>query len=274
MAIQTAISEAFPFLPAAAPPINIRELASRRGVIEISEEKLDFDGRISTTASGAYVIHVNKDHSEVRQRFTIAHEIAHTFFLELDDQCNWRYRDTGGERPKRSSSEEFWCNYIAGELLMPNRQFTDCVGQHGPSAKNIRRLANVFRVSLQAAAKRVVQVLRGLNIIVALWEFNPSTLSYTSQWTVRRRASSSDGGRLRITRKDPAFSKFHASDELRGRTWISLGGPSEDYFVDLFAFGALNRRFLLTTFLLESNPAVFFRNPDFVPLPENQLTLF
>src|SRR5713226_3951599 len=161
MAIRAAIADSFPDLVHARPPIEIRRLAGLRKVISISERSLDCDGMISLTDSGAYIIEVNKDHPKTRQRFTIAHEIGHTFFFESDDSVRRRYRirDSGLESLSRSSQEEYFCNYAAAALLMPYHQFGSLIRQTGPSANSLRKLGRSFDVSLQAVARRAAQLL-------------------------------------------------------------------------------------------------------------------
>jgi Zn-dependent peptidase ImmA (M78 family) len=261
MAIRAAISEAFPELASKIPPVNVRALAARRGVISISESALNCDGVISVTPSGAYSIEVNRDHPEVRQRFTIAHEIGHTFFFELDGHGDKRYRvrDSGLDRPTRSSTEEQLCNFAAAELLMPYDQFAKLIRETGPTANRLRKLARTFNVSLQAAARRAAQTL-SLNITVALWEYQASTSTYETSWLLRGASGKSPGKReLRIKRADPGFHILHSRDQFRGRMWVSLGGQLDDYFVDAAVLPQRGTRSVLTVFVLEKNPSVYFK---------------
>jgi Zn-dependent peptidase ImmA (M78 family) len=261
MAIRAAIAEAFPELASKVPPVNVHALAARRGVISISESSLDCDGVISVTASGAYSIEVNRDHPRVRQRFTIAHEVGHTFFFDLGRREDKRYRirDDSLDGMTRSSAEEQLCNFAAAEILMPDHQFANLARETGPTASSLRDLAKKFDVSLQAAARRVADTL-SLNITVALWEYDASTSTYATSWLHRGASGRGPGKRkLRIKKTDPGFGILHSKDQFRGRMWVSLGGQLDDYFVDVAAFQKGDRRSVLTVFVLERNPSLFFK---------------
>lgn len=276
MAIRAAIADSFPDLVRARPPIEIRRLAALRKVISISERSLDCDGMISRTDSGAYIIEVNKDHPKTRQRFTIAHEIGHTFFFELDDSVQRRYRirDSGLENLARSSREEYLCNYAAAELLMPYHQFGSLIRQTGPTSNSLRKLGGSFEVSLQAAARRATQLL-SLTLVTALWEYEASTSSYVTRWLVGTASRDRSGKQtLRVKKNDPAFEILHSHDQFRGRLWISLGGPLDDYFVDTTAFLSEAKRKVLTVFLLEPNPSLLLKKREMPLRKEEQLLLF
>lgn len=263
MAIRAAIAEAFPELSWKAPPVNVHALAARRGVIGISESNLDCDGVISVTASGAFFIEVNGNHPAVRQRFTIAHEIGHTFFFDLRPHTKLRgIRDGSIDEMTRSSAEEQLCNFAAAELLMPYHQFATLARQNGPTANNLRNLARTFNVSLQAAARRLAQVL-SLNITVALWDYDASASAYATTWLLRGASGRGPGKReLRIRKADPGFQILHGKDQFRGRIWLSLGEQLDDYFVDASALQQKGKRSMLTVFVLEKNPSLFFNKPE------------
>ena len=56
---------------------------------------------------------VNKKHPQTRVRFTIAHEICHTFFYEIVPELKFVSHPT-------DPAEERLCNAGAAALLMPN----------------------------------------------------------------------------------------------------------------------------------------------------------
>jgi predicted transcriptional regulator len=188
LAIQAAIGAAFPDLSQAQIPIAIRDLAKLRNVMRISTRKLDCDGIISRNDSGQYLIDVNQDHSKQRQRFTIAHEIGHTFFFELPEYQNksqFRLRDENLGIAGRPSSEEYLCNYAASELLMPYRQFSTLIRESGPSSAGLIRMARSFDVSLQACARRTVQVLP-FNLVIVLWEYQAMDFAVIRESSLRQ----------------------------------------------------------------------------------------
>lgn len=102
-------------------PIDVEGLCKSLG-IEI--QYVDFsaiEGKVGKEISGAiqkrdgtYTILVNEDESDVRARFTIAHELGHYFLHVKDDP---RQIVTSFRRDR--SSRETEANKFAAELLMP-----------------------------------------------------------------------------------------------------------------------------------------------------------
>jgi hypothetical protein len=68
--------------------------------------------------SSGYSIAVNESHSFVRQRFTVAHEIAH-FILHRQKLESGDLIDDGMYRSGMSSKEETAANRLAADILMP-----------------------------------------------------------------------------------------------------------------------------------------------------------
>ncbi|AIR81881.1 ImmA/IrrE family metallo-endopeptidase [Staphylococcus epidermidis] len=65
------------------------------------------------------VIFINKNHSENRQRFTIAHEIGHYLFKHND---NIKYRQEKYKYNEKELKEERIANDFSANLLMPEKQ--------------------------------------------------------------------------------------------------------------------------------------------------------
>lgn len=274
MAIREALGEAFPRLQEHTSPIRLRHLAVLRGVSAISEKPLRCDGIISVNSSGSYLIQVNQDHPESRKRFTIAHEIGHTFFFDVDSEIRQRVRDTNLDRISSSDSEELLCNYAGAEILMPHLQFRSLVRAGGPGSESLIRMARHFNVSIQACSKRAVQLLR-VKLAIVLWRYNTANQYYESRWTACFSSSSRLGRhRLTVKREDPAFKLFDTEDKYRGEVWISLGGPLDGYFVDVVAWGRGPERNVLTVFALEPNPVSVFSARQLPVNDAEQMSLF
>jgi hypothetical protein len=77
-----------------------------------------------------------------RERFLIAHELAHTLFY-----------DRSADKPQRkvldSEEQEAWCDRFAQELLLPG----EVAGGAHPTPATIVRLAKRYDVSLQMSAR-------------------------------------------------------------------------------------------------------------------------
>lgn len=253
-AIVEAVKSAFPQLKQLPPPIQIRPLALARNITRIVPARLNVDGIISSTDAGTFTIQVNQQHSEVRRRFTCAHEIAHTFFFELDSsrqKMRVRVQDDSLEDLPQGRYEEYLCNVAAAEILMPYKQFSDHLRQLGVGAAPLMRLASRFKVSLHTAARRTVQ-LSPFKLAIVLWKQECANTCYRSLWEVGRVSKLAFEEPLLINRRDPMFKLFTEKKRFTQRTWVSLGGPLQKYFVDGVSFPSGGERRILTVFIMES----------------------
>ena len=79
----------------------------------------------------------------VRQRFTKAHELCHSFFYELVPEIKFAPHETNPE-------EEWLCNLGASELLMPRARVSEDASDLLTSLKSLERLARAYEVSPHA----------------------------------------------------------------------------------------------------------------------------
>ena len=150
-------------------PIDVEALANGIG----ATIKKDDLGEVSLSGfavqkHGKKFIGVNNTESDVRQRFTIAHELGH-LFLHKDSSVNY---DQGGMmlfRDEHSSEgsdlKEVEANRFAAELLMPaetlrkdvssEKTFDLINGDDTTRAKVIKKLASKYNVSEQAMSIRL-----------------------------------------------------------------------------------------------------------------------
>ncbi|MNL10517.1 hypothetical protein D3C87_1313190 [compost metagenome] len=104
------------------------------------------DDRSGLLVRNTPVIYVNANHSETRQRFTLAHEVGH--FLLHDDPTDIYWRDFNsamGRDPK-----EMEANRFGASLLMPRGPFISVFNAFG-----VEKTASFFGVSLAAAKNRL-----------------------------------------------------------------------------------------------------------------------
>lgn len=101
------------------------------------------------------VIVFNSNHSDRRNRFTVAHELAHYIFHASEEL--YAHRDAGD-----SSIEEVNANSFASALLMPKKELESAVKQikneffdSVPESVLVSRIADEFNVSRQAAEVRL-----------------------------------------------------------------------------------------------------------------------
>ena len=112
------------------------------------------DAELHPIEDGRSVIRYNPNKPKTRQNFSIAHEIAHTFFPEYQDQYKARHK-IGKFNP--DSEVEFLCDLGAGEIIMPTPEFDLDVKDMGVSLKSLRELSKLYEVSLEATAIRIIR---------------------------------------------------------------------------------------------------------------------
>ena len=107
-----------------------------------------------------FAVYVNGKHSEVRRRFTIAHEIAH--FVLHRDLIGDGITEDALYRSGLSDAVEREANGLAAEILMPRHLVRDSfsTGQRDPAT-----LASKFGVSQQAMEYRLSNL--GLSAVAA-----------------------------------------------------------------------------------------------------------
>lgn len=110
-------------------------------------------------ASG-FAIYVNAKHSEVRRRFTIAHEIAH--FVLHRDLISDGITEDALYRSGLSDAVEREANGLAAEILMPRHLVRSYVAS---GTRNAAELAEIFEVSQQAMEYRLANL--GLSEVAA-----------------------------------------------------------------------------------------------------------
>lgn len=153
------------------PPVDVEALAESLGLEVVRQP---YDGNLSgmlQRRDGGAVIGVNSLHAEVRQRFTIAHEVGH-FVLHRGetfiDEVRVDYRD---DRARAGThSQEIEANAFAAELLMEAEMVQNAVSdllQEGLDASKpdfVLRLADQFRVSGEAMSHRLTNLAFSLQI--------------------------------------------------------------------------------------------------------------
>lgn len=101
------------------PPVRLPEVARALGVsVKAATLGPGISGEIRPTPDGAgYVIRINRHDPPKRQRFTVAHELAH-FILHRDEIGNG-IEDDVLYRSGLSDRREQQANRLAADILMP-----------------------------------------------------------------------------------------------------------------------------------------------------------
>jgi hypothetical protein len=131
--------------------LTIRNVLERR-----SDPGIGCDGYIEPMGASfpdGFRIVINDAAPVVRQRFTVAHELCHTYFYEFVPEIKFSLHPT-------DSFEEALCNHGAASLLMPAGDVTAQVEARDVSLDTLEELSRRYTVSLEAAFLR----LRGLRL--------------------------------------------------------------------------------------------------------------
>lgn len=154
-----------------APPVDLHALARHRRVKRVGLRLMAHLGALVPVHQGFEVFLQGTEAQELdiqapeptgeltaRQRFTLAHEIAHTFFYKVSDQVP--VPTFGAKtRPQYRELEEI-CNLAAKRILVPTRLLRDQVqGAFGGSdqidVNLVRRLVSRFKVSYEVMLDRL-----------------------------------------------------------------------------------------------------------------------
>lgn len=136
-------------------------------------EKLPFEGGVFRTGD-QLIIKLNAFSPPVRQRFTLAHELAH---LMLSPKAT-----IAVQRSHVATDIESACDAIAAELLMPLEEVRELRGVPA-SVDALTRSARRFQVSLHAMAVRISE-LKIWKHAMGLWRWDNGA---TELWFVGRR---------------------------------------------------------------------------------------
>ncbi|MDA2913860.1 ImmA/IrrE family metallo-endopeptidase [Acidobacteriia bacterium AH_259_A11_L15] len=210
------------------PGETLESIARRLGIEQIVEEDLPFEGGIFESDAGL-IIKLNSLSPYVRRRFTLAHEVAHLLlsgtFGPLPQEKGLCTEDEDLERA---------CDALAAELLMPTKDTVSYVSRLGrASTENLRTVARRFGVSLQVAARRVLQDMTIWKEPFGLWRWDRGPREV---WFVGKRPWST---------KRPSFRAFDLAREssrpIQTREFYSNGEFAEAISLEVLNLGSSNR---------------------------------
>ncbi|MGY5352006.1 ImmA/IrrE family metallo-endopeptidase [Wenyingzhuangia sp. IMCC45533] len=137
-------------------PIDVEALAQK---LDIKIDKQNLEDNLSgffVRKEGRNVIGLNENHSEVRKRFTIAHEIGH-FNLHSEQPLFIDYYQEKIYRRNKNTNDDYEiereANIFAANLLMPEHlisQQIDNLPDNLSYVEQVNCLTKVFNVSKQA----------------------------------------------------------------------------------------------------------------------------
>lgn len=143
------------------PPIDPLKLLDLCNVLSVEDRPMVPEG-VLVPVRGGFKMYLQSNFlrqrgGDLRRRFTIAHELAHTLYYNVTD---------GLPKPiasaPRGSALEKMCHRLAGQILIPDRLLKESVKNIGliASAEAIFDLAQLFHVSVEATVRRLHEVER------------------------------------------------------------------------------------------------------------------
>jgi Zn-dependent peptidase ImmA (M78 family) len=227
-------------------PVNVASAAKYAGIEQTNEvETSQFDGLLSVTSSGGYVVTLRKGQSEVRKRFTLAHEIGHAIVYRsigrrasaADDGSLLKCRaETADEK-----DEERLCDLLAAQLLLPRDQLMLAMEETGACAQSVPAIARLFGVSLEAASRRFVELLP-YEIGISRWSMHADNCHVVPQWYVTRRGARSVEHAIAV---GSPGSQCFAQANVRGWHWFPLHGQLDKYYVDVWPLASPQKAWLM-----------------------------
>jgi Zn-dependent peptidase ImmA (M78 family) len=140
-------------------PIDVIRLAHEAGVRVIEPANITADGYLGRQPDGTLVIRYRSQNAGNRNRFTIAHEIAHLVLANVQESNNRHDAVSIVPNPE----EETAVNRIAAELLMPAGAISRALEVRGrdicyPRWRIVQSIARTFEVSTTALAFRLLEL--------------------------------------------------------------------------------------------------------------------
>ena len=138
-------------------PINVLEIAKKANVLIKYAPSTKFSGLLYRKDSNAFMA-ISSSESNVRQRFTIAHELGH-FFLHPQKDTFVEFRDN--EKNIVRGVKEAQANKFAAALLMPRKFIEKDVQsfkETGITKSATEFLAKKYHVSEEAMTYRLMNV--------------------------------------------------------------------------------------------------------------------
>lgn len=133
-------------------PVRLGEVAKRLGVkVLLSTLPRGTSGQIGQE-DGEFIIRINRHEAKHRQRFTLAHELAHYLLHRDRIVAEGGWSENVLLRSGQPASIEYEANRLASDLVIPSAQLSAATAEYaGPlTSEMIEDLARKFVVSAAA----------------------------------------------------------------------------------------------------------------------------
>jgi len=156
-------------------PLDVDALASYLGISRSADAPTHSeDAEIVPVGDGRVAIRVNPDRPETRKRFSVAHEVSHTFFSSFQTKSWCRTDGRYRQRDNPDDLLEMLCDFGASELIFPAPWFIRDAATVATGA-GLVDLARKYLASREATLRRFVETHTGCVAAVFLsWKLKPT----------------------------------------------------------------------------------------------------
>jgi hypothetical protein len=156
-------------------PLDVDALASFLGIGRTDDAPAHSeDAELAPVGGGRVAIRVNPDRPETRKRFSVAHEICHTFFPNYQTKTWCRTDSRYRRRDNPDDLLEMLCDIGASELVLPAPWFFQDAAAVTTGA-GLVDLARKYIASREATLRRFVETHTGCVAAVFLsWKLKPT----------------------------------------------------------------------------------------------------
>lgn len=205
------------------PPFDPFRLADLRGIEVVAKAGIRDARTVPVGRGQRFRIEFNPSRPAARVRYSVAHEIAHTFFADCSEHV--RYRAARSELLGDEWQLEALCNVAAAELLMPLGSFPS-LREESMTIERLVELRRTYAVSMEALLIRAVRVTEAPVVAFAASriEGGPHEGRYRIEYTIPSYSSMAHLPRGTVTPGGSAFSEctgigFTATREERWPRW-------------------------------------------------------
>ncbi|HSZ58352.1 MAG TPA: ImmA/IrrE family metallo-endopeptidase [Tepidisphaeraceae bacterium] len=139
------------------PPFKPLELASFLGIRSKPAANLfSAEAQLRPMPGRQLLLEFNPERAEVRQNYSICHEIGHTLFDDCYEIVHCRRSKLKGFDPE--DEVEFLCQIAAAELLMPEAEYRADLFRLPLSLSSVRFLVDRYQASREAVLRRMVDL--------------------------------------------------------------------------------------------------------------------
>jgi len=155
-------------------PIDVSILTGLQGIHASEDLPIQSpDAELAPRSEGGVEMRVHPDRPETRKRFSIAHEISHTFFPEYEKKSWCRTDARYRSRNDPDQYLEMLCDIGAAELLFPLPWFSEDANQVS-DASGLVALADSYHGSREATLRRFAELsTEPIAAVFFTWKLKP-----------------------------------------------------------------------------------------------------